>query len=59
MNICTATGKVQHDMQGAIKHAESLRRKPGQSGRVQTYKCDECGKWHVGHTFVRRKKYRR
>ncbi len=59
MNICEATGKIQHDKVSAMKHAEGLRRKPGQKGAVQTYRCPDCGKWHVGHSQLRRKRYRR
>jgi hypothetical protein len=47
-SVCRETGKVIHDSRGAAEtHSRSLKRKDGDP--LETYPCEHCHGWHVGH----------
>lgn len=54
---CPATGKVQYpDRQAAEEAVQEIKDRVvyindvGPKGRLHSYQCGYCGKWHVGHS---------
>ncbi len=48
-------GKIQHATEGAAwRHITGINRRNPQ-GRLHAYRCNFCGKWHVGHEKERRR----
>lgn len=45
--ICQETGKFRRGKQEAKKHMKKMEGRG--AGRLTTYKCPECGSWHIGH----------
>ena len=43
-------GKAKHDTKdNAVVAIKVLVRNRGHQGQLHAYRCDFCGKWHVGH----------
>jgi rubrerythrin len=42
------TGKQRHTQPQAFAHLANLKKKDG-AFRMQAYRCQICGTWHVGH----------
>lgn len=51
MSTCK-TGKLQFDSWSIAQKAESHTRRH-EDGRCQIYRCEFCGKWHLGRRFGR------
>lgn len=49
---CPKTGKVKRSRQGAKDAMFAHRRR--YFSNVQSYKCEACGTWHIGHKPIRK-----
>lgn len=49
-------GKERHDTREAAKgNIARLAKRGAAFGRLEAYRCDFCGSWHVGHTSRRKR----
>jgi hypothetical protein len=49
VGACHTPGKRCYESKKAAKRQIARMRKAEDRGLIQAYRCDSCGRWHVGH----------